>query len=572
MSVSINNTAPIIRQNNDFNRSNVSANTFTKPAVNNRNYATIPFATSLAYNNISFKGRLEEHKSWGAAVKPNGDVNLKLFTWPDAKKVYAQVASNGLDKNTKFWEDEPTPVKDVNGDIVDLDIKKGKLIELQPKGEGIFEQLADKKEIKDGDKYRFIVVRGNNDIKCIKDPYANKQENILGWSTVYDHNKYQWHDDDWMNNKVPQKISRKFYQNHLTNPYDAKIYEANIATLTKDGNFEAAKKQIDKIARNKKFNTIELMPVENTYSFNWGYDGVDKFAPQDSFLGGPDKLKELIDHAHQQKLNVIMDIVPNHMGPDGDNLGQAGPYEAGSNQFGGRFNYEGNPDESKYVREFISNAAMNWVRNYHCDGIRADMTRFMDSDFTMKQMTSEMHYHEPDAFMIAEDGRDNLDKVTKPLHKNEEEFENEDAHAKYTENIINQPLSSLNNLGFDSEWDFPYHKQIASAILGNWQEHTKNLFYLDASIRGGSHRVKYPMSHDEIGNNDGTRLINKSVCQRLGMFFKMNGRDDCEKGQKAAQATQNLLTAIMNGKADKMSPKEWNQLQYKNNMKEAMPV
>ncbi|MBQ7287217.1 MAG: hypothetical protein IJW73_05590, partial [Candidatus Gastranaerophilales bacterium] len=89
------------------------------------------------------------------------------------------------------------------------------------------------------------------------------------------------------------------------------------------------------------------MPVENTYSYNWGYDGVDKFAVS-NFLGGPDRLKEFIDEAHNVGLNVIMDMVPNHIGPDGAQLAKTGPYTNGSTPWGDAFNYEG--QNSRYVR------------------------------------------------------------------------------------------------------------------------------------------------------------------------------------------------------------------------------
>ena len=98
-----------------------------------------------------------------------------------------------------------------------------------------------------------------------------------------------------------------------------------------------------------------------------------------------------------------MDIVPNHLGPDIAELQKTGPYIEGINCFGYKFNFEGDK-YSQFVRDFIVGAALNWVVNYHCDGLRVDMTKFMCSDFTMKQMVAEVNYHAPFAFLIAEDG------------------------------------------------------------------------------------------------------------------------------------------------------------------------
>ncbi len=100
------------------------------------------------------------------------------------------------------------------------------------------------------------------------------------------------------------------------------------------------------------FNTIHVMPVENCYDINWGYDGVDKFAPN-SVYGSPEKLKELIDYAHQKKMNIVMDIVPNHVGPEGNTLSVTGHYKKGEADWGDTFNYEG--FGSKNVRDYMVN-------------------------------------------------------------------------------------------------------------------------------------------------------------------------------------------------------------------------
>lgn len=552
----------------------------------------VPSAATLkAYalsSKLSFGRTMAEHKSWGAALDTNGEVNFKIFTFPDAKKVFVEIrdpeASDPVDdpdqawppfEKQYAWNQEAGRIqvdRNHTGKVLAIKPveKQSKIIELENKGNGVFENKAYKEQAKAGDRYRFLIVKSDNTLVKVKDPYAMKQESVYSWSTIYDHNKYQWTDKNWMSNRVPEKISRKSKENGLTSPANMRIYEANIATLTKEGNFEAAKEEIVKIAKEKKFNTVHIMPVEGTFDINWGYDGVDKFAPQQSKLGGPDKLKDLIDFAHKNKLNVIMDIVPNHIGPDGNFLSVTGPYSAGGNGFGDAFNYE--KENNRYVRDYIVNTALNWVNNYHCDGLRVDMTKFMESDFTMKQMAAEVHYHNPDVFMIAEDGRENDPRVTTPLKPTEECSNRDEAdHVKAIENIDKAlavfDTSILGNIGFDSEWDFPYHKQIASAVLGGWDGRTKNMQGLDEATKNSVTRVKYPMSHDEIGNWDGTRLIPKSVAVQLDLFNKVEGNNDCERGQRAAHGAQRLLEAYVTGDLEKFSPSERAQFFKKNHIK-----
>jgi len=548
----------------------------TKPLTSPANQAIskdlLPLHAHKAYSQINFAGTLASHKSWGAAVQATGDVNFKLFTWPDAKKVFVEI-SDSIKPGENFRDGFIKLVQDAKGAITDIvadGSQKSRVVELSKIGDGVFEQKFAPNVAKDGEKYRFVIVKGNNEISSVKDPYAMKQDDVQSWSTIYDHHKYKWNDSDWQNGKVKEKISRVHYMNNnnLSNPYNMRICEISIDTLTKEGTFEAAKAALLKIAKDKQFNTIELMPVENTHSFNWGYDGVDKFAPRDS-LGGPDKLKDLIDYAHQNKLNVIMDIVPNHVGPDGNALGQTGPYLDGDGPFGSFLNFE--KKDSKYVREYIANSAMLWLRDYHCDGIRADMTKFMKSDNTMKGIAAEVNYHHPHAFLIAEDGRDNDWRVTRPLRPDEIAEDHIEGHCSYIEKISKNQVD-LNNLGFGSEWDFPFHHKLAAAVLGSWGDDTKSIGALDAAIKSSPHRIKYFMSHDEKGNMDGTGLITKAVTNDLGMFFRVNGNCDSEKGQRAAQSTQALLTALVTGDADKMSSVKWENFNNRHNIKDIIPL
>lgn len=464
-------------------------------------------------------------KFFGAYFLQNGYVLFKLLTFDDVTKVTLEVKPKG----------EPIKSFDMN--------------KTEP---GIWQLEIENGIVKNGDRYRYIIERKGESIS-VKDPCSMYQDSYFKWSVLYNHSIYKWNDSVWMNGRNFRRVSRLADEVNMLSPVEAlRIYELHIGTFTPEGTYKSAKEKLKYISETLNFNAIEIMPVENTYSFNWGYDGVDKYAPNHTY-GTPDELKELIDYAHKCNLNVIMDIVPNHLGPDIAELQKTGPYIEGENCFGYKFNFE-KDSQSSYVRDFIIGAALNWLINYHCDGLRVDMTKFMCSDFTMKQMVAEVNYYCPLSFLIAEDGRDNDSRVTKPFTQNEIEY-NELHHESFINSIKNNDVS-LSNLGFDSEWDFPFHKQIASMLLGSWDCRIKNISNFDFSLRDAQSRVKYVMSHDEIGNIDGTRLISKILVNELNLTSKVCNCDTNKKCQVSAHAAHKLLDALVNGSLEKMSDSE----------------
>ena len=503
--------------------------------------------------NTSFKRAWSEHVSWGANyIRSAGKTNFKLFSFPDAKKVFVEVADKTIDGFANMKERLVYVLGAATAAFTVTEIKpkdkKTKIYEMQNMGDGVFEVNGVK--AKPDDKYRFIIVDKYNNINLVKDPYAKKQESIHGWSSVYDNDNYEWKNTDWLEGKDPRRITRD--KTSKTRGLEKLIIdEINIPTLSLDGTFKAAKEKIDQIAEDNIATAIELMPVENTFSLQWGYDGVDKFAVNEK-LGGAKDLKELVDYAHGKGLNVIMDMVPNHMGPDGDYLTQTGPYERGSGQFGGEFNYEGT--NNKYVRDWMSNAALWWANEFKVDGIRLDMTKMCGSDYLLKQIVSEVNEHNPKVFLIAEDGRDNKESVTryeygKPSHNDELEFIDTQVDFIASKGWRSTP----GDIGFDSEWDFNLMHTLKNAVLGG-----TSLEALDGRIKGSAHRVKYVMSHDEIGNEDGTRLIPKILSRYLDLYNKVNGNNEAEKGQRAAHASQKLAELMVSKKFDSMSDEELN--------------
>ena len=473
-------------------------------------------------------------KHFGAYFTKNGDSIFTLFTFPDVDKVCVEVR----------------PYK---SPILSFEMNKTK--------DCIWSIVLQSGIVKTGDRYRFVIYRKNEVIR-VKDPCSFHQDCYFKWSKIYDHSKFKWTDNYWTCCKNPNRISRIANQtNSLSLVDDLRIYELHIGTFTREGTFSSAKEELNRIAE-LNFNAIEIMPVENTYSFNWGYDGVDKYAPNHTY-GTPDDLKDLINYAHNLGLNVIMDIVPNHLGPDIAQLHQTGPYIEGTNCFGYKFNFE-KDEYCGYVRDYIVGSALNWITHYHCDGLRVDMTKFMCSDYTMKQMVAELNYHAPHTFLIAEDGRDNDIRVTKPFSQSEID-DNFLKHNKFIQKIKNNDVS-LGNLGFDTEWDFPFHKQIASSILGSWDCRIKNLCAFDYSLRDAQTRVKYPMSHDEIGNIDGTRLISKIMVNELKLNDKICDCCHSMKCKLSAHAAHRILVSLVTGQLEEMTDEQREEFYTENSL------
>jgi maltooligosyltrehalose trehalohydrolase len=145
----------------------------------------------------------------------------------------------------------------------------------------------------------------------------------------------------------------------------------HIGTFTPEGTFDAVIAHLDSL-RDLGVTAIEIMPVAQfPGNRNWGYDGVGLFAPQNSY-GGPDGLKRLVDACHQRGLAVVLDVVYNHLGPEGNYLWDYGPYftERHHTPWGPALNFDG-PDSDQVRRFFLENATQ-WLRDFRIDALRLD--------------------------------------------------------------------------------------------------------------------------------------------------------------------------------------------------------
>ena len=212
-----------------------------------------------------------------------------------------------------------------------------------------------------GDRYGFKLPDGLR----VPDPASRRNpDDVHGASEVVDPHAYRWNDAEW--------CGRPWHE--------AVIYELHIGTFTPEGTFGAAKERLAEVAA-LGFTVIEIMPVADfPGQRGWGYDGVLLFAP-DAAYGTPDELKALVDAAHALELTVLLDVVYNHFGPEGNYLHAGSPAffnPAHQTPWGAAINYDG--ERSRTVRDFFVHNALYWVEEFRFDGLRMDAVHAIRDD------------------------------------------------------------------------------------------------------------------------------------------------------------------------------------------------
>ena len=191
------------------------------------------------------------------------------------------------------------------------------------------------------------------------DPASRFQpEGVHGRSLIVDPDAFRWQHDAY----------------EPIDPRHLAVYELHVGTFTREGTFRAARERLGDL-RDLGVTAVEIMPVADFAGRrNWGYDGVCLFAPARAY-GRPDDLRALVDEAHRIGLAVILDVVYNHLGPEGAYLNEFNPdhlTDRYSTPWGGAVNLGG--PGSGMVRAFLIDNAVHWIREYHVDGLRLDAT------------------------------------------------------------------------------------------------------------------------------------------------------------------------------------------------------
>ncbi|MGB3508913.1 MAG: malto-oligosyltrehalose trehalohydrolase [Microcoleaceae cyanobacterium] len=299
-----------------------------------------------------------------------------------------------------------------------------KLIELKKDEWGYWQGEA--KDI-DPETLYFYQLDGENDRP---DPASHWQpQGVHGPSKIVDHQQFTWNDTSWQGIPLAEMI----------------IYELHVGTFTREGTFSAIIPKLPEL-KDLGINVIEIMPVAQfPGDRNWGYDGVYIYGVQNSY-GGPDGLKQFVNACHQAGISVILDVVYNHFGPEGNYLWDYGPYFTNKYRtpWGNAVNFD--DAYSNEVRNFFIENTLYWLDEYHIDGLR------LDAIHAIYDMSAE-----PFLQQLA-------DRV--------EEFSKNDSWKRYliAESDLNdvRVLRSKEQGGFghDAQWCDDFHHALHTLITG----------------------------------------------------------------------------------------------------------
>jgi maltooligosyltrehalose trehalohydrolase len=370
--------------------------------------------------------------------------------------------------------------------------------------EGVFELTLASARV--GDDYRYVL----DDERERPDPVSRWQpRGVHGPSRIVDPSAFRWSDGDWRGVALDEYV----------------LYELHVGTFTEPGTFDAV---IDRLGylRELGVTAVELMPVaEFPGSRNWGYDGVDLYAPHSAY-GGPDGLKRLVDACHRERLAVVMDVVYNHLGPEGNYLREFGPYFTSRYEtpWGDAINYDG--PGSDQVRRFFIDNALYWVTEYHADALRLDAIHGIfdfSADHVLSQLGREVHERARElgrrVWVIAESDLNDVRVIQPP---------------------------ELGGHGLDAQWSDDWHHSLHTALTGSRRGYLEDFsgladlakaiekgFVYDgrksayrqrrhgnsSARRPGHQLVVFLQNHDQVANACGGERISRLVSverQKIG--------------------------------------------------------
>lgn len=330
------------------------------------------------------------------------------------------------------------------------------------------------------------------------DPASHYQpEGVHGPSEVVAHTAYQWQDAGWCG--IP-------FQNMV-------IYELHIGTFTPAGDLESVIPLLDDLVATG-INAIELMPVAQfPGQRNWGYDGVYPYAVQDSY-GGPMALKKLVDACHQKGIAVLLDVVYNHLGPEGNYLARFAPYftDKYHTPWGDALNFDGAWSDG--VRRYFADNIIHWFTHYHIDGLRLDAIHEV---YDRGAVPFWEYCHEQVQHLQQQAGR--------PLYLIAESDLN-------SPKVVKPPAAG--GFGFDAQWLDDFHHALYVLLDENGRKHYEDFGRMQQLVKafkegfvhsgeyvhfrhrrhgassagiGGDRFVVFSQNHDLVGNRPaGERL------------------------------------------------------------------
>jgi maltooligosyltrehalose trehalohydrolase len=334
-------------------------------------------------------------------------------------------------------------------------------------------------------------------------------------SRVVDPASFRWSDQGWSG--IPLR--------------DFIIYELHTGTFTRDGTFAGVIARLPYL-RDLGVTAIEIMPVaEVPGNRNWGYDGASLYAPQSSY-GGPTGLKKLVDACHQHGLAVVLDVVYNHLGPEGNYLPEFAPCFTDTHHtpWGKAINFDG--PESDGVRRFIIDNALYWLTEYHVDALRLDAIHGI-YDFGARHILDELSQAFQDqarrlqreAWLIAESDLEDV-RIINPRAKGGYAFDaqwHDDFHHALYALLTGQREGFLMDFGAVANLS----KSVTEGFVFDWKySHYRRRHYGSSSKdRPGEQFVGFIQNHDQVANTSrGKRLSSlvSSAQQKLAAVLTLS--------------------------------------------------
>ncbi len=364
-----------------------------------------------------------------------------------------------------------------------------RVIDLTPRG-GYHEAIVD--DVREGARYVFIMNGRER-----PDPASRSQPDGVHAASEVIGSDFEWHDAGWRGLPLEDHV----------------LYELHPGTFTSEGTFDAAIGRLDTLEE-LGITAIELLPVGQFPGWrNWGYDGVYVGAVQSSY-GGPRALKRFVDACHARGLAVVLDVVYNHLGPEGNYLSEFAPYftDRYRTPWGLALNFDG--PHSDEVRWFFLHNALQWIDEFHIDGLRVDAVHAI-KDHTAEPFLQEL------TTAVRERGA-KLGRMVWTF-----------AESNLNDPRVITPKEQL-GLGFDAQWNDDYHHSLHTLLTGEDAGYYEGFgkvshlatvlregFYWSgqhnpyrgrrygakAKTRNGAQFVVFAQNHDQIGNRmHGERL------------------------------------------------------------------
>jgi maltooligosyltrehalose trehalohydrolase len=278
-----------------------------------------------------------------------------------------------------------------------------------------------------GDRYFYLL---DDDALQLPDPVSRYlPEGVHGPTEIVDPAAFQWTDQNWRG---------VGYRDYI-------LYELHVGTFTPAGTFDGVIKKLDYL-RDLGVTAIELMPLGAFPGRrNWGYDGVSMYAVQESY-GGPEGLRKLVDAAHAKGMAVVLDVIYNHLGAEGNYLSKFGPYFTSKHKtpWGDAFNYDDKHCEG--TRNYVRQNALYWIREYHLDGLRMDAVHSIQDE-------SKTH--------ILEEIRDAVQELAQQAGRRVcLMVESDENNPRYVE------LRSKGGVGLEGVWSDDFHHALHAIATG----------------------------------------------------------------------------------------------------------